>query len=118
MKPSLQYQIEYYTNQVDIYLSYDYTDETTLKFMIEKLNKLVNELQSYKYKFHNFTYMVTIDNELNNEINEKIKRYNHFLLYGMITRSEAQFFYLDFLMINFKRELAFNIYTNTISVFI
>ena len=118
MKPSLQYQIEYYTNQVDIYLSYECTDEPSLKFMIEKLNKLVNELQSYKYKFHDFTYMITIDNELNNEINEKINRYNHLLLYGMITRYEAQFLYLEFLMNNFKRELAFNIYTNTTSAFI
>ena len=45
MKPSIQEQIDHYTNQVAIYLSYEYTDEQTLKFLFERLNKLVNESQ-------------------------------------------------------------------------
>ena len=44
MKPSIEEQIEHYTNQVAIYLSYEYTDEPTLKFMIERLNKLVDQI--------------------------------------------------------------------------
>ena len=75
-------------------------------------------LESYKYKYHNFTYMLSIDNELNKVINEKIERYNHFLLYGMITQSEAQFAYLEFLLNNFSRETAFHVYTNTNASFI
>ena len=74
MKPSIQEQIEHYTNQVAIYLSYEYTDEPTLKFMIERLNKLLNEYQALEYKPNNFTYMTSITNELINEINENIKR--------------------------------------------
>ena len=118
MKPSIQEQIEHYTNQVAIYLSYEYTDEPTLKFMIERLNKLVNELQALEYKYHNFTYMSSVTNEVNNEINEAIKRYNHLFLYGMITRSEAQFSYLNFLTIKFIHSIAFTIYTNTSASFI
>ena len=45
MKPSIQEQIEHYTKQIAIYLSYEYTDEATLKFMIEKLNKLINQMK-------------------------------------------------------------------------
>ena len=45
MKTSIQYQIDHYTTQVSIYLSYEYTDETTLKFMIEKLIKLINQMK-------------------------------------------------------------------------
>ena len=118
MKPSIQEQIDHYTNQVTIYLSYEYTDEPTLKFMIERLNKLVNESQALEYKYHNFTYMTSITNELNNEINENIKRYNHLFNYGMLTRSEAQFSYLNFLTLKFIPSIAFNIYTNTTASFI
>ena len=73
MKPSIQEQIEHYTNQVAIYLSYEYTDEPTLKFMIERLNKLLNEYQLIECKPNNFTYMTNITNGLINEINENIK---------------------------------------------
>ena len=45
MKPSIQEQIDHYTNQVAIYLSYEYTDEPTLKYMIEKLNKLITQMK-------------------------------------------------------------------------
>ena len=118
MKPSIQEQIEHYTNQVSIYLSYEYTDEPTLKFMIERLNKLVNESQALEYKPHNFTYMASVTNELNNEINANIKRFNHLYQYGMITRSEAQFSYLNFLTLKFIHSIAFTIYTNTSVSFI
>ena len=118
MKTSIQEQIDHYTNQVAIYLSYDYTDEPTLKFMIERLNKLVNESKELEYKFHDFTFMTSINNKINNEINEYIKRYNHLYLYGMLTRSEAQFSYLFFLTTRFTRALAFTIYTNTTASFI
>ena len=118
MKPSIQEQIEHYTNQVAIYLSYEYTDEETLKFMIERLNKLVNESKELEYKYHDFTYMTSITNELNNEINANIKRYNHLFNYGMLTRSEAQFSYLNFLTLKFIHSIAFNIYTNTSVSFI
>ena len=118
MKPSIQEQIEHYTNQVSIYLSYEYTDEPTLKFMIERLNKLVNELKAFECKYHNFTYMASITNELNNEINENIKRYNHLYQYGLLTRSETQFSYLNFLTLKFIHSIAFNIYTNTSVSFI
>ena len=74
MKPSIHQQIEHYTNQVAINLSYEYTDEPTLKFMIERLNKLLNEYQALEYKPNNFPYMTSITNELINEINENIKR--------------------------------------------
>ena len=113
MKTSIQEQIDHYTNQVAIYLSYDYTDEPTLKFMIERLNKLVNESQELEYKFHDFTFMTSITDEINNEINEYIKRYTHLYQYGMLTRSEAQFSYLFFLTTRFTRATAFTIYTNT-----
>ena len=82
MKPSIQEQIEHYTNQVAIYLSYGYTDEHTLKFMIERLNALINELQALEYKRHDSTYMNSDTNELNNEPNEVIKRYNHLICIG------------------------------------
>ena len=121
MKPSIQEQIEHYTDQVAIYLSYEYTDEPTLKFMIERLNKLVNEskeLEELEYKFHDFTYMASITNELNNEINVNIKRYTRLFNYGLITRSEAQFSYLFFLTTSFTRSIAFEIYTNTTASFI
>ena len=91
MKSSIQEQIDHYTNQVAIYLSYEYTDEPTLKFMIERLNKLVNESQAFKCTFHNFTYMASVTNELNSEINANIKRYNHLYQSCLLTRSEAQF---------------------------
>ena len=45
MKPSIQEQIDHYTNQVAIYLSYEYTDEPTLKFMIERLIKIINQMK-------------------------------------------------------------------------
>ena len=45
MKPSIHEQIEHYTEQVSIYLSYEYTDEPTLKYMIEKLNKLITQMK-------------------------------------------------------------------------
>ena len=48
MNPSNQEQIEHYTTQVDLYLSYEYTDEPTLKFMIEKLNKLITQMKEGK----------------------------------------------------------------------
>ena len=48
MKPSIHQQIDHYTNQVDIYLSYEYTDEPALKFMIEKLNKLITQMKEGK----------------------------------------------------------------------
>ena len=118
MKTSIQEQIDHYTNQVAIYLSYDYTDEPTLKFMIERLNKLVNESQELEYKFHDFTFMTSITNEINNEINEYIKRYNHLYQYGMLTRSEAQFSFLYFLTTKFTRSISFTIYTNTSVSFI
>ena len=118
MKPSIQEQIDHYTNQVAIYLSYEYTDEPTLKFMIERLNKLVNESQAFKCTFHNFTYMASVTNELNNEINVNIRRYNHLYQSGMLTRSEAQFSYLNFLTLKFIHSIAFNIYTNTTVSFI
>ena len=118
MKPSIQEQIDHYTNQVAIYLSYEHTDEPTLKFMINRLNKLVTESQAYEYKFHDFTYMASVTNELNNEINENIKRYNHLYQYGLLTRAEAQFSYLNFLTIKFIHSIAFNIYTNTSVSFI
>lgn len=118
MKPSIQEKIEHYTNQVSIYLSYEYTDEPTLKFMIERLNKLVNESKELEYKFHNFTYMTSITNELNNEINVNIKRYSRLFNYELVTRSEAQFSYLFFLTTRFPRSIAFNIYTNTKASFI
>ena len=74
MKPSIQEQIDHYTNQVAIYLSYEYTDEPTLKFMIERLNKLVNEYQTLEHKPNNFTYMINITNELISQMKEgKIK---------------------------------------------
>ena len=82
MKPSIQEQIEHYTNQIAIYLSYEYTDEPTLKFMIERLNALINELQALEYKRHDSTYMNSDTNELNNEPNEVIKRYNHLICIG------------------------------------
>ena len=113
MKPSIQEQIEHYTNQVAIYLSYEYTDEPTLKFMIERLNKLVNESQELEYKFYDFTYMDSITNELNIEINLYIKRYNRLFNYGILTRSEAQFSYSSFLLTRFTRSTAFTIYTST-----
>ena len=118
MKPSIQEQIDHYTSQVAIYLSYDYTDEPTLKFMIERLNKLVNESQELEYKFHDFTYMASITNELNNEININIKRYTRLFHYGLIPRSETQFSYLFFLTTSFTRSIAFEIYTNTTASFI
>ena len=118
MKLSIQEQIEHYTNQVAIYLSLEYTDEETLKFMIEKLNKLVNESKALEYKYHDFTYMASITNELNNEINANIKRFNHLYQYGLITRSEAQFSYLNFLTIKSIHSIAFDIYTNTSVSFI
>ena len=118
MKPSIQEQIDHYTKQVAIYILYEYTDEQTLKFMIERLNKLVNESKALEYKYHDFTYMVSITNELNNEINANIKRYNHLFNYGLLTRSEAQFSYLNFLTLKFIHSIAFNIYTNTTASFI
>ena len=118
MKTSIQEQIDHYTNQVAIYLSYDYTDEPTLKFMIERLNKLVNDSQAFKCTFHNFTYMASVTNELNNEINANIKRYKHLHQYGLLTRSEAQFAYFNFLTLKFIHSIAFNIYTNTTASFI
>lgn len=45
MKLSIQEQIEHYTTQVYLYLSYEYTDEPTIKFMIEKLIKLINQMK-------------------------------------------------------------------------
>ena len=54
MKPSMQEQIEHYTNQVSIYLSYEYTDEPTLKFFIEKLNKLINQMKEGAIKWKIF----------------------------------------------------------------
>ena len=45
MKPSIQEQIEHYTTQVSIYLSYEYTDEPTLKFLITKLMNLINQMK-------------------------------------------------------------------------
>ena len=72
MKPSIQEQIDHYTNQVAIYLSYEYTDEPTLKFMIERLNELVNEYQTLECKPNNFTYMINITNELINQMKEGI----------------------------------------------
>ena len=72
MKTSIQEQIDHYTNQVAIYLSYEYTDEPTLKFMIERLNKLVNEYQTLEPKPHNFTYMTGIANELINQTKEAL----------------------------------------------
>ena len=118
MKPSIQEQIEHYTTQISIYLSYEYTDEPTLKFMIERLNKLVNESKELEYKYHDFTYMISVTNELNNEINVNIKRYNRLFNYELITRSEAQFSYLFFLTSRFTRSIAFNIYMNTTAAFI
>ena len=118
MKPSIQEQIDHYTNQVAIYLSYEYTDEPTLKYMIERLNKLVNEAQALEYKFHDFTYMTSITNDLNIELNANIKRYNHLFTYGLLTRSEAQFSYLNFLTLKFIHSIAFTIYTNTSVSFI
>ena len=118
MKPSIQEQIDHYTKQVAIYILYEYTDEQTLKFMIERLKKLVNESKALEYKYHDFTYMVSITNELNNEINANIKRYNHLFNYGLLTRSEAQFSYLNFLTLKFSHSIAFNIYTNTTASFI
>ena len=118
MKSSIQEQIDHYTTQVAIYLSYEYTDEPSLKFMIERLNKLVNESKELEYKFHDFTFMTSITNEINNEINEYIKRYKHLFLYGMLTRSEAQFSFLYFLTTRFTRTIAFTIYTNTSVSFI
>ena len=81
--------------------------------MIERLNKLVNESKTLEYKYHDFRYMTSITNELNNEINENIKRYNSLFNYELVTRSEAQFSYLFFLTTRFTRSIAFNIYTNT-----
>ena len=118
MKPSIQEQIEHYTTQVAIYLSYEYTDEETLKFMIEKLNKLINESKELEYKFHDFRYMSSITNDLNNEINANIKRYTHLFNYGLLTRSEAQFSYLNFLTLKFIHSTTFTIYTNTSASFI
>ena len=118
MKISIEQQIEHYTNQVAIYLSYEHTDDQTLKFMINRLNKFINELQAREYKVHNFTYMTSITNELNNEINKNIKLFNHLYQYGIITRSEAQFSYLNFLTLKFNHSIAFTIYTNTNVTFI
>ena len=70
MKTAIQKQIDHYTNQVAIYLSYEYTDEPTLKFMIERLNNLLNEYQTLEYKPNNFTYMTSIANELINQTKE------------------------------------------------
>ena len=118
MKPSIHQQLDHYTTQISIYLSYEYTDEPTLKFMIERLNKLVNESKELEYKYHDFTYMTSITNELNNEINVNIKRYNRLFNYGLIPRSEAQFSYLFFLTTIFTRSIALEIYTNTTASFI
>ena len=48
MKPSIHQQIEHYTDQVAIYLSYEYTDEPTLNFMVSKLNKLITKKKEGK----------------------------------------------------------------------
>ena len=64
MKPSIQEQIEHYTNQVTIYLSYEYTDEPTLKFMIEKLHKLVNELQWYNFMLWTIKHFIVLMDQI------------------------------------------------------
>ena len=64
MKPSIQEQIEHYTNQVAIYLSYEYTDEPTLKFMIERLNKLVNVLQWYNFMLGTITTLIVLMDQI------------------------------------------------------
>ena len=64
MKPSIHQQIEHYTIQVAIYLSYEYTDEPTLKFMIEKLNKLVNELQWYNFMLWTIKTLIVLMDQI------------------------------------------------------
>ena len=54
MELSIEEQIEHYTNQVAIYLSYEYSDEPTLKFFIKKLNKLINQMKEGVIKWKIF----------------------------------------------------------------